>query len=326
VAKPETLKRILTEQHIDKNNVKKINGGYENVNNKSTKKKKAEYLLRAVIFAILSALIATPLQVLTSVFILKEKGPPDVSFLIPIGIIGFITKTLFAMAYVLLGNKLPIKNSKLRAFTFIGLIWISVYLPQVLGMARADGPIAEAAFKIPLLICDSLSFIIDGILLGLLFKEFPYHTLLPCSKSALIRTMFISAISFPAVTIIFEFLLGKIFPTLYIYNTMQVSNEKLKIFYVIFYACFIITGASLPIFYRLTEYNTGKQTSALRFGIIYSICLWSPIVAIMIAFGTSVLLTLVYVVVFIICIITISVINGKLIEKFNVKRNIFDKI
>lgn len=48
MAKPETLKQVLIEQHIDKNIVEKINGGYENVNNKSPKKKKAEYLFHAV--------------------------------------------------------------------------------------------------------------------------------------------------------------------------------------------------------------------------------------------------------------------------------------
>ena len=48
MAKPETLKRVLKEQHIDKNVVEKINDGYENVNNKSPKKKKAEYLFHAV--------------------------------------------------------------------------------------------------------------------------------------------------------------------------------------------------------------------------------------------------------------------------------------
>ena len=48
MAKPETFKRVLNEQHIDANIVEKINGGYENVNNKSPKKKKAEYLFHAV--------------------------------------------------------------------------------------------------------------------------------------------------------------------------------------------------------------------------------------------------------------------------------------
>jgi len=48
MAKPETLKRILKEQNIDENVVNKINSGFENVTDKSSKKKKAEYLFHAV--------------------------------------------------------------------------------------------------------------------------------------------------------------------------------------------------------------------------------------------------------------------------------------
>jgi len=48
MAKPETLKRILVEHNVDKNIINKINVGYENVTNKSAKKKKAQYLFHAV--------------------------------------------------------------------------------------------------------------------------------------------------------------------------------------------------------------------------------------------------------------------------------------
>jgi hypothetical protein len=48
MAKPETLKRVLAEQNIDKNIVNRINNGYEKVTDKSPKKKKAEYLFHAV--------------------------------------------------------------------------------------------------------------------------------------------------------------------------------------------------------------------------------------------------------------------------------------
>jgi hemerythrin-like domain-containing protein len=41
MAKPETLKRVLVEHNVDKNIINKINNGYENVTNKSAKKKKA---------------------------------------------------------------------------------------------------------------------------------------------------------------------------------------------------------------------------------------------------------------------------------------------
>jgi hypothetical protein len=48
MAKPETLKRVLKEQNIDENVVNKINSGFGSVTDKSSKKKKAEYLFHAV--------------------------------------------------------------------------------------------------------------------------------------------------------------------------------------------------------------------------------------------------------------------------------------
>ena len=48
MAKPETLKRMLIEQHIDSNIADNINNGYEDVTDKSSKKKKATYLFHAV--------------------------------------------------------------------------------------------------------------------------------------------------------------------------------------------------------------------------------------------------------------------------------------
>jgi hypothetical protein len=48
MAKPETLKRVLVEHNVDKNIINKINNGYENVTNKSAKKKKAQYLFHAI--------------------------------------------------------------------------------------------------------------------------------------------------------------------------------------------------------------------------------------------------------------------------------------
>ena len=48
MAKPETLKRVFVEHNVDKNIVNKINDGYENVTNKSARKKKTQYLFHAI--------------------------------------------------------------------------------------------------------------------------------------------------------------------------------------------------------------------------------------------------------------------------------------
>lgn len=41
MAKPETLKRVLSEQNINTDIVNKINNGFENVTDKSPKKKES---------------------------------------------------------------------------------------------------------------------------------------------------------------------------------------------------------------------------------------------------------------------------------------------
>lgn len=273
--------------------------------------------MKAVIFAILSAVLSTPLQILNSIFVLQEAAPPEISFLIPIGIIGIIMKTLYATAYVLIGKKLPIHPPKLRAFVFIVIIWISDYLPQVLGLIGADGPIAEAAFSFPLVACDTLSYIIDGVLLGFLYKNLPYCEKKQCSNSALVKTMMISAFLFPVLVFVVEQIMGFVYSPLYVFNAMKVSYEKIIPFTITFYGCFIITGALLPMIYRYTEFNTRNSLSSLKFGIIYSFCLWAPVVLIMVAFGTNILITCIYIIVFAICIITIAKMNDYLIAKFS---------
>lgn len=273
-------------------------------------------LTKAIIFAVLSAVLSTPLQILNSIYVLQETAPPDITFLIPIGIIGIIMKTLYAIAYVLMGKKLPIQSQKLRAFIFIFIIWLSDYLPQVLGLIGADGPIAEAAFSLPLVACDSLSYMIDGILLGALYKDFPYYEIKKCSKTALVKTMIISAFVFPLSVFVIEQILGFLYPPLYCFNAMKVSDAKIISFTISFYGCFMITGALLPMIYRYTEFNTRNQTSSLRFGSIYAICLWAPVVLIMVAFGANILITCVYIIVFSLCITAVAKMNDYLITRF----------
>lgn len=274
-------------------------------------------LIKAIIFAILSAILSTPLQILNSIYVLQEPAPPALTFLIPIAIIGVMMKILYATAYVLMGEKLPIRSQKSRAFVFILIIWISDYLPQVLGMIGADGPIAENAFSLPLVACDTLSYIIDGFLLGFLYRNLSYYEKKKCAKSALIKTMLISAIIFPFLVFIFEQIIGFLYSPLYIFNAMKVSSTKIVSFTISFYGCFIITGALLPMIYRYTEFNTKNRLSPFRFGAIYSVCLWTPVVLIMIAFGTNILITFVYAIVFIICIFTVAKMNDNLITKFS---------
>lgn len=277
--------------------------------------------LKAALFSVLSAMVSSLMtshlhRFLNSIFI-SGGGPPTTFFLVFVGILAIMMKILFAVAYVLMGQKLPIKNTYMRAFVFLMLIWTSDYLPQVLSITGADGPIAKAAVDIPIIICDSLSYFIDSILLGFIFRDVSYCTPRNCKRVSLIKTSIVSALVFPLTVTIFDQAFGHIYSPFYFYNVMQVSRSRISIFYIVFYGLFIVTGALLPTFYRFTEYNDEKTSRSKRFGTIYSLCLWTPMVLIMIAFGASISTTLLYAIIFIICILIVSLINGKLLVVFN---------
>jgi len=156
--------------------------------------------MKAILFAVISSAISTPLQVLNSIFILHDEAPPDISFLIPVAIIGLLMKTLYA------------------------------------------------------------------------------------------------------------------------YNAMKVSDAHMAIFSIAFYGFLIVTGALLPVIYRFSEFNKKNTVLPFRFGTIFALCLWSPVVLIMVAFGMD-LLPVIYILVFYICITGMAVINACLLhgKKFGIK-------
>ena len=267
-------------------------------------------ILKIITFAVVSELISTPLQIFNSIFVLHERNRPETAFLISIAIIGTIMKILFAVAFINIGKFLPIKNSILKGLSFIGLVWISAYFPQIMGLVGGDGPIIEKAFSISIFLCDTIVYIINGIILGILFKS-KYYSLKKCNNISLVKTIITNAILFPVLTFLTEQLLGKINNSFFIIKSLQVA--KAKSFILSFYGFLIITGIMLPIFYRLTNYNE-VENKAFKFGLFFSICLWSPIVAIMIAFGTNIKITCLYVITFFIIIMLITRVNVKMLN------------
>ena len=93
-----------------------------------------------------------------------------------------------------------------------------------------------------------------------------------------------------------------------------VSDGQRGFFYLIFYGCFIVSGIFIAVFYRMTEYNRASSYGWLIFGLKYDLLLWTPIVLIMIIFGTEVLPTVMYSLLFLICILGVSWMNGKLLK------------
>ena len=121
---------------------------------------------RLLLFAILSAAASTPLQLFNSIFIEKLEGPP--SFVsVPFLVYAVSMKIVFGLGYVLFGHKLPIRNNILRAFSYIMLIFFSSYLPNILAMAGGNGEIIGASFSVNIVMIDTISYLMDGLILGL---------------------------------------------------------------------------------------------------------------------------------------------------------------
>ena len=270
--------------------------------------------VKCIIFAIIGCSVSMLAHMINSAFIEKVHGKPEFVTM-TLFIFLFITKILVAIGYIVLGYKIIIENSILRAFTYVMLIWISNFIPQIMGLAGADGPIAANAFSISTVVCDSVAYPIEGLVLGILFRNIPLQKKQRCLKKVYTRGSIISAIGYPLLVIIVDQIIGKIYAPFGSAVALGVSQEKQMSFYISFYSWFILTGALLAVFYRITEYNEQNTKGWLKFGLKYAVLLWSPIVLIMIVFGTQVIPTIAYTMIFIICIVAISWVNGKVLEK-----------
>lgn len=271
-------------------------------------------ILQCIIFALISCACSSGIHAFNSAFIEGVHGKP--SFVSnTLFIYSFYTKLSFAIVYVLIGRLIPVKNRFFRSFIYIALIWGSNFMPQIMGLAFADGEIAQEAFSASIVICDSIGYLVDAIILGLIVnvtRDIRHNV---CSKSSLLKTSLISMIIFPLLIIIMDTILRTINVNFGGRAAMGVSKEQAISFYIGFYSYFLVTGALLPLFYRLTLYNDTTKPS-LTFGLIYSIGIWTPIVLIMIVFGTEVLPTVIYTIAFMIAFLIITYINANLLNRF----------
>src|SRR5574344_1186210 len=102
-------------------------------------------VLQCIIFAVICCCCSTALHAFRSAFIEGVHGKP--SFVSNALIFySFYAKLSFAIVYVLVGHLIPVKNKVLRGFIYMALVWGSNFIPQIMGLACADGEIAKEAF------------------------------------------------------------------------------------------------------------------------------------------------------------------------------------
>ncbi len=272
-----------------------------------------EVVWKSLLFAVCAGILTAVTHMLAGRFILHEHGKPE--FLSnSLTIYSACDKILMAVGYYILGRKIPFKNSYARSLTYVSLNWISNFFPQFMGLAYADGSVAQVAFRISDLVCDSITMIILGIILGVMYKK-PIETgWRECSKKTFIKAVVISMVAFPVLVIAADQGIAFVLPQFCSYNAIQVSESDRVPFLINFYSWFLLSGAFIAVFYRLTEFNDANG-SWFKFALKYSLLLWTPVVMIMVVFGTEFLPTAVYAVLFIVCLTVLCWINGKVFEK-----------
>lgn len=265
-----------------------------------------QVLLKSLLFAIFTGIIAFFAHYISDRFIFHVHGRPGNEKVL-LRIYASFEKFLMAIAFYLLGRKIPVKNPVLKAVVFVGLDWISNYIPQVMGLAFADGVIAEKAFSTSILFCDSLVYMLSGIVLGLIFYEQTETSCISCSAHSFFKAAAVSAFTFPALVAVFDFFMQFAFPAFSSIAVIQVSQELASVFRINFYSWFVVTGGFFTVFYRLTEFNC--HGSFAYFSLIYGLLLWTPVVMFMVLFGTAFFPTLVYSLAFLGIILFVGFLN-----------------
>ena len=269
---------------------------------------------RLLLFAVLSAAASTPLQLFNSIFIEKLEGPP--SFVsVPFLIYAVSMKMVFGYGYVLFGHKLPIRNNYFRAFSYIMLVFFSSYLPNILAMAGGDGEIIGSSFSVNIVIIDSLSFLMDGLILGLMMKKYakekPSETL-PIRNGRFVISCVANGILFGSLNIAIDLIAGLINSSWRLCSILKVTQERVLIFNIVFIVFMVIAGFLQPVWFR---YCMPKMRSrAVLFGIEWATIVWLPCVLIMIFFGTDVVKTLAYGAVYVFMIVLCVMLYGWLSE------------
>lgn len=267
--------------------------------------------LKSIIFALCAGVLTTLTHMLCDRYVLHIHGKPEF-FSTSLIIYSACDKVLVAVGYYVLGRKIPIRNAIMRSMTYLGLNWISNFVPQFMGLAFADGAIAEQAFRISDLICDTITLAILGIVLGVMYRAVPDTKLRSCDKYTYRKTIVISTIAFPVLVIVADQLMGFIYPQFSSIQAIQVSQQAKLPFLINFYSWFFVSGAFIAVFYRLTEYN--DNGSWIKFALKYSLLLWTPVVMIMVIFGTDLIATAAYALLFIMCILILCRLNSKILE------------
>ena len=270
---------------------------------------------RLILFAILSAVVSTPLQLFNSIVIEEMQGPPDFVS-VPFLIYAVGAKLVFGLGYVLFGYRLPVKNTVLRAFAYIMLILTSSYLPNVLAMAGGDGEIIVSSFSAGIVIVDTLSYMLDGLILGLLMKKYAVKKIDAARQVTSSKFFLFCAVNgalFAFLNLAFDFAAGAAGRSWRLCGILKVTPERETAFYIVFAIFMFIAGVIQPVWYRYCMPADASISCAILFALKLAAVVWLPNVLIMVFFGTPVIKTFAYGAAYVVMIAICVLVYRKLI-------------
>jgi hypothetical protein len=191
------------------------------------------------------------------------------------------------------------------------LIFFSSYLPNILAMAGGDGEIIGASFSVNIVMIDTISYLMDGLILGLLIKKYakekPAETH-QINNSIFAITCIVNGIVFGLLNIVIDMIAGLIDSSWRLCSILKVTSGREVFFNIVFFAFMFLAGLIQPVWFRYCMPESKSKIGL--FGIEWAAIIWLPCVLIMIFFGTDVVKTLaygaVYVLMIVLCVLLYS--------------------
>lgn len=281
--------------------------------NRHVTNKYLNLLLKIILFFVFDETLGIGIKILRTILEGAHGAP---SFVTPsFTLYGIFTKLLFVFAYLLLQRYIPIKNRFLKSFTFVFFFWAADYLPQVLGMFGAYSPVIDpVAVSVHAIIVDSIGYVITALLLVLLLTTGNFNERKACTRKQFILASLSSLLLFPLIIIIGELLVGYFAPSMTCASCFGIRKADVLSFYIVFYLFQGVSGLLFVPFYRFTQYNSPHSNNWLNFASINGIMLWTPLVIIMLFFGTPTIPTISFAVIMLIAIYIDTYAFAKILE------------
>ena len=275
-------------------------------------------ILRLLLFVLIPNLFTIPLRIFVEAVIEGKEGAP--AFVtVPFIIYVICAELVVGLGYLVIGYKLPIKNTVLRGFAYIMLILISSYIPNILAMLGGDGKIIEESLSMGILVVDVISYSLKGLVLGLLMKNYDVKN--PDEIEQITNTRFIICsiiygVLFAALNYLTDIAAGAVNSSWRLCSILGVSTERETLFYIVFTIFMFMAGILLPLWNRCCLPKKASISASIIFALEISLFVWLPNVLIMAFFGTPFMLTIAYGIAYVFMIIICVLVYRKISDAF----------